>query len=79
MNFNIYLDSALGLALQRLAKRRKLTRNALIRKAVEELVSRENHSQDWSVAVLEWHGDPGFEAFEAHRARLREPAQDPLA
>ena len=32
MNFNIYLDSEIGAALKRLAKRRKLTRNALIRK-----------------------------------------------
>ena len=33
MNFNVYLDSTLGQALKRLAKRRKTTRNALIRKA----------------------------------------------
>ena len=79
MNFNIYLDSALGTALQRLAKRRKVTRNALIRKAVEDLVKRETHSQDWSPAVMAWQGAPGFEAFEAHRTRLREPARDPLA
>jgi predicted transcriptional regulator len=79
MNFNIYLDSALGQALQRLAKRRKMTRNALIRKAVEEFVNKENHSQDWSNAVLQWQGDPGFESFESHRARLRAPSQDPLA
>lgn len=79
MNFNIYLGSALGQALQRLAKRRKVTRNALIRKAVEDLIKVETRSQAWSSAVMEWKGDPGFEAFEAHRERLREPAQDPLA
>ena len=44
MNFNIYLDSALGQALQRLAKRRKVTRNALIRMAVEDLINVETHS-----------------------------------
>jgi predicted transcriptional regulator len=79
MNFNIYLDSALGQALQRLAKRRKVTRNALIRKAVEELVNKENHSEEWSSAVMAWQGDPRFKSFESHRARLKDPAEDPLA
>ena len=76
MNFNIYLDSEIGAALKRLAKRRKLTRNALIRKAVEELLEKETHSQEWSEAVLQ--GDPKFAPFESHRAKLAEPARDPF-
>ena len=78
MNFNIYLDSEIGAALKRLAKRRKLTRNALIRKAVEELLEKETHSQKWSEAVLQWQGDPQFAPFESHRAKLAEPTQDPF-
>jgi len=78
MNFNIYLDSEIGAALKRLAKRRKLTRNALIRKAVEELLEKETHSREWSEAVLRWQGDPTFTPFESHRAQLAEPAQDPF-
>ena len=78
MNFNIYLDSEIGAALKRLAKRRKLTRNALIRKAVEELLEKETHSQRWSETVLQWQGDPKFAPFESHRAKLAEPAQDPF-
>jgi predicted transcriptional regulator len=78
MNFNIYLDSEIGAALKRLAKRRKLTRNALIRKAVEELLEKETHTQKWSEAVLQWQGDPQFAPFESHRAKLTEPAQDPF-
>jgi predicted transcriptional regulator len=78
MNFNIYLDSKIGAALKCLAKRRKLTRNALIRKAVEELLEKETHSQKWSEAVLQWQGDPKFAPFESHRAKLAEPAQDPF-
>ena len=78
MNFNIYLDSEVGAALKRLAKRRKLTRNALIRKAVEELLEKEIHSQEWSEAVLQWQGVPKFAPFESHRAKLAEPAQDPF-
>jgi predicted transcriptional regulator len=79
MNFNIYLDSGLGEALKRLAKRRKTTRNALIRKAVEDLVAKETEPQGWSSAVLEWQGDSSFEPFESHRALLRKPVSDPLA
>ena len=78
MNFNIYLDSEIGAALKRSAKRRKLTRNALIRKAVEELLEKETHSQEWSEAVLQWQGDPKFAPFESHRAKLAEPTQDPF-
>jgi predicted transcriptional regulator len=78
MNFNIYLNSELGAALKRLAKRRKLTRNALIRKAVEELLEKETHSQVWSEAVLQWQGDPQFSPFESHRTKLAKPLQDPL-
>jgi predicted transcriptional regulator len=78
MNFNIYLGSEIGAALKRLAKRRKLTRNALIRKAVEELLEKESHSQEWSEAVLQWQGDPKLAPFESHRAKLAEPVEDPF-
>jgi predicted transcriptional regulator len=79
MNFNVYLNSAVGEALKRLAKRRKTTRNALIREAVENLVAKEIESEKWSSAVLEWQGDPTFEPFEGHRSRLRSSKEDPLA
>lgn len=79
MNFNVYLDNPLGEALKRLAKRKKVPRNALIRQAVEDLVSRESGSETWSARVLEWQGDPQFEPFEAQRAKLRAPAEDPLS
>lgn len=78
MNFNIYLDSTIEAALRRLAKRRKLTRNALIRQAVEELLEKETRSQEWSEEVLQWQGDPEFVPFESHRAKLSDPAQDPF-
>ena len=79
MNFNVYLDSALGLALKRLARHKRTTRNALIRKAVERLLSEESHSGEWSAAVRKWQGDPTFETFESHRTQLRQPVQDPFA
>ena len=49
-----------------------------IRKAVEELLEKETHSQEWSEAVLQWQGDPKFAPFESHRAKLAEPTQDPF-
>jgi predicted transcriptional regulator len=79
MNFNIYLNAAVGEALKRLAKRRKMTRNALIREAVEDLVAKDIESQSWSRAVLEWQGDPAFEPFEDHRNGLRGAKDDPFA
>jgi predicted transcriptional regulator len=79
MNFNIYLDNVLGAALKRLARRRKMTRNALIREAVQELVNKETRSQEWSAEVMEWQGDTEFAPFESHRAQLVEPTEDPLA
>ena len=79
MNFNIYLNTNLGAALARLAKRRKVTRNALIREAVEDLLEKESHSQSWSEAVLTWQGAPDVPPFESHRSKLKDPTADPLA
>lgn len=79
MNFNVYLDPDLGKALTRLAKRKKVARNALVRQAVEDLLAKESTSDSWSPGVLEWQGEQGFAPFEAHRDELRAPADDPLA
>jgi len=79
VNFNVYLDAALGEALKRLARRKKVPRNALVRQAVEDLITRESESDSWSPRVLEWQGDPEFEHFESQRNKLREPATDPFA
>ncbi|MBK7584477.1 MAG: ribbon-helix-helix protein, CopG family [Myxococcales bacterium] len=38
MNFNLYVDAATGARLDRLARRRRTTRNALIREAVSRLL-----------------------------------------
>ena len=79
MNFNIYLDNALGAALARLAKRRKVARNALIRQAVEDLLAKESRGEGWSDAVLSWQGEPDFPPFESQRSKLMSSAEDPLA
>ena len=79
MNFNIYLDNATGRALERLSRRRKISRNALIREAVQRLVQEPREADRWSRLVQTWQGDPGFEPFESHRRDLPAPADDPLA
>jgi len=56
-----------------------MTRNALIREAVQELVNKETRSHEWSAEVMEWQGDAEFAPFESHRAQLVEPVKDPLA
>jgi hypothetical protein len=61
-------------ANRRFAKRRKLTRNALVRMAVGELLEKQTDSQEWSEAVLQWQGDPGFAPFESHRDLHRHAA-----
>lgn len=77
MNFNIYLDKLTVDRLNRLAKARGITRNALIREAVEHLLARETGA-GWPAAVLEHEGVPGA-GFETSRSKLRPPHEDPLA
>jgi predicted transcriptional regulator len=79
MNFNVYVDDATGRKLARLARQRATTRNALIRQAVQDLVQRAEQPTGWPAEVLQWQGDPAFEAFESHRRELAPAAEDPLA
>jgi predicted transcriptional regulator len=79
MNFNVYLDDALGEALAHLAEHQKVSRNALIRKAVQALVERETHPPGWPVAVQDWQGVADFPAFESYRTGLKDPQSDPFA
>ena len=78
MNFNIYLDDETGQQLSRAAEQAGETRNAMIRQAVSEWLSR--HTQPkWPDAVLDFKGMADMPIFEASRDRLKPPAADPLA
>jgi predicted transcriptional regulator len=78
MNFNIYLDDETGKQLNQVAKREGESRNALVRQAVSEWLSRHGKSQ-WPDEVLAFKGMPDMPPFEAGRGRLKPPAADPLA
>lgn len=77
MNFNVYLGEKTGKRLDMLAKTTRKTRNALIREAVERLLSGADH-QGWPQIVRMHKGVPDFVPFESHRSQLAEPADDPL-
>lgn len=77
MNFNVYLDDAAARRLADAARRTGIARNALVRQAVDQwLLGRE---RAWPPAVLAFRGMPEITPFEAHRAALAPPTDDPLA
>jgi predicted transcriptional regulator len=78
MNFNIYLDDETGQQLSHVAEQAGETRNALIRQAVREWLSRHGKPQ-WPDEVLAFKGMADMPLFEASRDRLKPPAADPLA
>lgn len=78
MNFNIYLDDETGRQLTSAAEQTGESRNALIRKAVGEWLSRHAQPQ-WPDAVLDFKGMTEMPAFEAGRGDLTPPVDDPLA
>ena len=78
MNFNIYLDDETGQQLNKVAKKAGESRNALVRKAVSEWLTRRGKPQ-WPEEVLAFKGMADMPLFEASRDGLRSPVADPLA
>ncbi len=77
MNFNIYLDETTVERLNRLARARRTTRNALIREAVGRLLELKG-TRSWPAEVLEHRGLADTPAFESLRRGLRPPRRNPL-
>lgn len=77
MNFNLYVDATTGARLDRLAKQRRTTRNALIREAVSRLLDGSGGAS-WPREVALFEGVPRAPRFEAQRRKLRAPRKDPL-
>lgn len=77
MNFNVYVDKRTGERLDRLAKARRTSRNALIREALAHLLE-PGHRAGWPREVLEFKGLEGARPFEDSRRDLRAPRPDPL-
>lgn len=78
MNFNVYIDKQTGERLERLARTRRTSRNALVREALAHLLER-GAKAGWPPEVLGFRGIPAARPFEAARRRLRAPRKDPLA
>jgi predicted transcriptional regulator len=78
MHFNIYLEDETGLRLTEAAQQAGENRNAVIRRAVQEWLSRHDKPQ-WPEAVLNFTGMPDMPAFEAGREHLAAVMDDPLA
>ena len=78
MNFNIYVDKQTGERLARMAKKRRTSRNALVREALQHLVTQGPGAQ-WPREVLDFQGVRKARPFEAARRKLVPPSTDPLA
>lgn len=78
MNFNVYVDKQTGERLARLAKSRRTSRNALVRKALADLVEH-GEGKKWPPEVLEFQGVRNVQAFETRRRKLGAPSTDPFA
>jgi hypothetical protein len=78
MNFNIYLDDETGHQLLSAAEQSGESKNALIRKAISEWLTRDTKPH-WPDAILDFKGMADMPIFEVSRERLKSPASDPLA
>lgn len=78
MNFNVYVDKPTGERLNRLARARRTSRNALVREALTRLLD-PGHRAGWPAVVLEFQGVGSAPPFEDVRRKLRSPRPDPLA
>lgn len=79
MHFNIYLDDETGFRLKSLAEAKGESRNALIRRALNEWIELHSEKSGWPQEVISFQGMPDMEPFESHRRSLALPAEDPLA
>lgn len=77
MNFNVYVDKQTVVRLNRMAKTRRKSRNALVRQALANLLERDA-KPDWPQAVLDFEGLPDTPCFESARKYLGAPIADPL-
>jgi predicted transcriptional regulator len=78
MNFNIYIDDETGERLNQAAHKTGQSRNALIRRALDDWLNRRGASQ-WPDEVAGFNGLASMPRFEDTRDKLKPPASDPLA
>ena len=78
MHFNVYFDDQTGQQLADVAQQSGQTRNALIRRAVQDWLVRRNKPQ-WPDVVMAFTSVNEMPPFEAGRDQLKPPLVDPLA
>jgi len=80
MNFNLYLEDELSQQLQALSHSTGKSptgksQNALIREAIQLLITTKEQSQ-WSSTILNFQGISDAIVFEAYREELSPPRED---
>ena len=76
VNFSVYLDDESVRRLDAIGTKTGTSRNALIRRAIRDLLDRERPM--WPAEVLNFEPDPTFPPFESHRRELAPPVDDPF-
>ncbi|WP_037989381.1 ribbon-helix-helix protein, CopG family [Tepidiphilus margaritifer] len=77
MRITLELDEDTARQIQVLTGRDRARRNALIREALYEWLSRQGRAQ-WPESVLRFEGDADMPPFERSREELIAPPEDPL-
>ncbi|BAG01815.1 MULTISPECIES: ribbon-helix-helix protein, CopG family [Microcystis] len=75
MNFNLDLEDELSQQLQALSRSTGKSQNALIREAIQLLITTKEQSQ-WSSTILNFQGVSDGIVFEAYRKELSPPRED---
>lgn len=75
MNLNLYLEDELSQQLQALSRSTGKSQNALIREAIQLLITTKEQSQ-WSSTILNFQGISDAIVFEAYREELSPPRED---
>jgi hypothetical protein len=76
MHFNIYIDDQLGAQLSIYTKKNGITRNKLIREAIEKYMA--NTTKMWPDEIINFKGIKDFPAFEESRKELKTNREDPF-
>lgn len=75
MNFNVYIDDSVGKKVMQVAKTSKMSRNAIVRQALEEWL--EGHfPRQWPETIMKFSGVAKIPPFEKYRNELSKPKDD---
>jgi len=77
VNFNVYVDDVTAEKLERLARKTRASRNAIVRKAIAAYLDRA--ASEWPAIVEGYEGDESVRPFEAARDELAAAVDDPFA